>query len=524
MVDSDLKPWILECNLSPSLGICAKPESGGIVEEAVKGGLVRDMISLVGIGGAPASGPNTHAVSWEEATRHLADEAEAELARAGDYRRLFPGADPARYLPFFSLPRLADVQLADSLAGHPVPRPRLARRHVVEILDEDQMALYATHTGEYYRLNDTASLIWLLATEGLDPDAIAEQLAGTFAATDTGSPDPAVPTRLQLRQQVWDALAEWCRTGLLRQQGSQDDTPLSAGGGESLVDESAGDEQATPVSPPARPLRLACREGDYVLHTDSAPALARLSAFFAGQLAVGCEDRSQGTRLEVLRDSPGYTLAARGEVIAARVTLSGIGPVVATYLARQAASDERPVIDTALLTASNGAAAICLFATRDDSTAMARHLASSPDLTLSRGLRMEANRFGHAEPLGLPISQAGRHDDATLPEAVTIQGVLWVNQGKSCLEDIHRNVSTLDTLGALLPACLGNGGKPTGAANVMVLSEWLTRCPRWAIETGETPESGLSRVLDELVAESGEPDASPHHWQPGVADVTASRV
>ena len=518
MVGSDLKPWILECNLSPSLGICAKPESGGIVEEAVKGGLVRDMISLVRIGADCASEPDTHAEPSEDAARHLAEEAEAELARAGDYRRLFPDADPARYLPFFSLPRLADIQLADSLAGHPVPRPRLARRHVAEILDEDQLALYATHTGQYYRLNATASLIWLLATEGLDPDAIAEQLAGSLNATDIGSSDPAAPTRQQLRQQVWDTLAEWCRTGLLRQRGSRDDAPLSAG------DESAGDETAAPVSPPCQPLRLACREGDYVLHSNSAPALARLSAFFAGRLSVQNEDRSPGIRLEILRDSPGYTLAAQGEVIASRVTLARLGAVVATYLARQAASDERPVIDTALLTARNGAAAICLFATHEDSEAMARQLASSPDLTLSRGLRMEASRLGHAEPLGLPISLAGLHDNATLAEVATIQGVLWVNQGKGCLEDIHRNVSTLDTLGALLPACLAGGGKAMGADNVMALSEWLSRCPRWAIETGEVADSGLSRVLQELLAESGEPEASPNHWQLGIADASDSRV
>lgn len=53
LVDDTLTPWILECNLSPSLGTCAAPEHGGSIEEAVKGGLVRDLIRLVDI---PAEG------------------------------------------------------------------------------------------------------------------------------------------------------------------------------------------------------------------------------------------------------------------------------------------------------------------------------------------------------------------------------------------------------------------------------------------------------------------------------------
>lgn len=49
MIDDELTPWILECNLRPSLGTCAAPEDGGIAEERIKGKLVRDMLRLVDI-------------------------------------------------------------------------------------------------------------------------------------------------------------------------------------------------------------------------------------------------------------------------------------------------------------------------------------------------------------------------------------------------------------------------------------------------------------------------------------------
>ena len=76
LVDADLKPWILECNLSPSLGTCAAPEDGGLVEERIKGELVCDMLSLVDVAGdhPPAEG-------LDAAT--LLAEVRAEESRAG---------------------------------------------------------------------------------------------------------------------------------------------------------------------------------------------------------------------------------------------------------------------------------------------------------------------------------------------------------------------------------------------------------------------------------------------------------
>ncbi|PXX99971.1 PqqD family peptide modification chaperone [Halomonas sp. LBP4] len=492
LVDDTLKPWILECNLSPSLGICAGPESGGRIEEAVKGGLVRDMISLLDIDGAA---PPADESSGADVSARLVAEAEAELARAGDFQRLFPAAEPSRYLPYFSLPALADIQLADGLAGRAVARPVLQRRHVAELLDDDQLALYATHTGRYYRPNDSAALIWLLATEGLDPDAIALELAR--AAVTEGDPPP---DHQALRRDVWATLARWCRAGLLCQQGSMA-VPASPTTG-------AGESRPTPttVASSGRAMQLAFDGRRWALHVDSAPASARLSDLLEGRLVpLSDEAASRLPRLEVLRDPAGYTLATDGEVLASRLTLAQLGSALLAHLVRQAATADRLVIDAGLLVTPQGSGVLCLFPAGEQSGDALRQLVSASGGVLARGLRLTMAGAPRVEPLGLPMPEVAVGSPAGVPESVEIRSVLCMHPDGSPGAALDP-ASSLDVLGALLPCCVSVTGAPLDAHTVTALGEWLSGLDRRSLSPGE--EEPSPTAVAAWLATLGEPGTS----------------
>ena len=172
MVDADLRPWLLECNLSPSLGVCAAPADGGDVEEAIKRRLVADMVNLVGLNEASRERATPDAPAAD-----LVAEADAELGRAGGFARVFPSAEATELMPFFAFPRAADRILAEHAAGRPLPAPRAQAWRVAEIIADDQLTLYGEASGELYATNPSAALIWLRASEGTDPDTITQELA-----------------------------------------------------------------------------------------------------------------------------------------------------------------------------------------------------------------------------------------------------------------------------------------------------------------------------------------------------------
>ena len=482
LIDDELNPWILECNLSPSLGVCAGPESGGRIEEQVKADLVADMVSLVGLNGS-ASAP-----AARDPAERIRLEAEREYARAGGFQRLYPNADAERYLPFFSLPRLADMVLADAVKGAPVKRPRVRRRYATEVITDDRLALYDAHSGRLYRLNETASFIWLMAMEGADPDSIAEKLASS-AAVNAG----VAPDQWAIRNAVWNCLADWAHPGLLIQQGEagsmHGEIPLRT----------RTSRPAHKPKPAPFQASLACGAQRLEFHTDSRPVAARLAAMLSplqtesGSLAA--------PRLEVVRDTPGYTLIFDGEVIASQLTLAAVGPVLCAYLARQAAADGEMVLDAGFVPGRDENAGSLLFASAGLGDGFALHFANYHGRGFARGLRFDTPCFDHARVIGLP----GQSDDNLIPanraclsRSHVVETVIIPRHENAPRENKIQTLSVGEALSELLPACFLANGEPLDAETLMVFVDWLSQRHLYSVDISdyETASEALTVYLD----------------------------
>ncbi|MCI4378603.1 hypothetical protein PGIGA_G00217730 [Pangasianodon gigas] len=154
MLDENLKPWVLEVNISPSL------HSNSALDVSIKGQMIRDVLNLAGfvlpkkediIPSSNSSGSSSTSSLYEGArersrsdlspdeklkrafyltqnsgeqdfhstilevltpddVRVLA-ESEDELSRLGDFERIFPSPASSRYLRFFEQPRYLNILL-----------------------------------------------------------------------------------------------------------------------------------------------------------------------------------------------------------------------------------------------------------------------------------------------------------------------------------------------------------------------------------------------------------------------------
>ncbi len=294
MLDADLKPWILECNLSPSLDVCSAPEDGGIDEARIKRQVVFDIVSMIG---ANENHPDWSRLSFEEKIRA---EWDWEQSRCGDFRSVFPGETPERYLTCFPVPRYSDLVLAEHAAGREMPSLSLEPNAVDEFVADDALALFSKQSESFFTPNPTASWIWLQLAEGLTPAQIIDLLCKETSA----------PVN-QVSRDVWDTLADWAQKGLVRltdQLPSESPTVPAVGNGEW-----AGDTVV-------RMGETACR----VRYTHG-PVGQRLEAYAS---ALPLTTSVPQTTIDVVEGAQGYTMLRGTRVVASDVRLSRIVPLL----------------------------------------------------------------------------------------------------------------------------------------------------------------------------------------------------
>ena len=493
LIDQDLRPWLLECNLSPSLGVCAAPEDGGDTEAAVKRQLVADMVAMLGLN----EPERTRAAPDAPATQIVA-EADAELARAGGFTRVYPTPDVAAHLPFFAFPRQADMVLARHVANSPLDTPRATCWRAAEIVAGEALTLYHEGTGEVYAPNPSAALIWLHAASGLNPERIALELA---AASGIGPADPQAFD--EIRRHCWETVADWAEAGLLVQQPAGEDTRPE-------VRPQAADAVTSTAVNVATTIRVGRMHA--TMHSWSAPATHRLAPLLR-PLAMP-SGFTGSLHLELTRGRAGFTLLTEGRVRHENVTLAALGPLMVEELLGHAPDDGELALTASLVAlgpTASGARDVVLicrdYTDADDALAVA--LGAEADADACGGTCIDVAESGHVTGLGLPLRVAADrdsaliaglahghrrtppplwtwragHDGHLLPSSTatnlspcTVRAIiLWQPDGDQGADTTHELVAT--DVHTLLPRLLA-GGRQAGAEipdrdHVTRLATWL---------------------------------------------------
>lgn len=526
LIDDELKPWILECNLSPSMDICAGTDSGGRTEARIKEGLVADMVSLLGLNVSASASPIS------DPAERIWTDAGNEAARSGDFQRLYPNPNVKDYLRFFAVPRLEDIVLADALTATPIRRPQLQRRHTSELITDEQISLYDSDTGRLMKLNQTASFIWLMAMEDVDPDTIAEQLSVSVAASLKGD----APALWAIRTDVWNCLADWAHQGLLMQKPEA----LSANGATSLPARplAACSSKAPILRSSSFSSRIRCGIQCLDVHTNSPPVATRLDVLLSSlssELETEPDPETRTTpRLEIVRDRAGYSLVVDGEVLAARIPLAAVTPVLARQLIRMSVGENQMVMDVGFVTASEKEGGAVMFASAGPglADAFASQFAHDHGLGFARGLRFDIHSFNLASALGFPGQISAAEFDRVNPDvrlpgsgevpyrhqlADQLEGFLippnsadvssraqivetlivprWDDDSR---EQKIRMLSVEVALADLLPSCFAAKGKLLDAETLVSLVDWLSQRQICSIDISDyqTASEALAHHLD----------------------------
>ena len=499
LVDADLNPWILECNLSPSLEVCAAPKDGGEVEEQMKRRLVGDLVALLNLNGDSADADNVSAPA-----ARIGAVAEGELRRAGDYTRVYPDSDPEAYLPYFPLPRQADLALADAVTGSAVQRPKVRPHRVQEIIGEGRLGLYGEREGTLYTPNDVAAWIWLQATDGVAPDSIADALLDAQRQAGQPADDWTV------REQVWDILADSAASSLLL-QGTQP----------SGVPDSQADPDGTTESDDSgvEPSSLFTFAGERSLRITlpDAPVASRVAAAFPALR----ESASAEETLSVLRSGRGYAIADHRGVKADGLRLAQVAPVLRQMLLNRGLTDaDELALDgvlvpvTAADAAGNAGTAI-LVTSRDPALAgaaaimVARAVGSQrfsgglylpPDggpvraaglpLVVDHGVGADLLNDHHSRHLHQTRAGAPTHlmippTDRTRPGYKVGTVLVAQTETSGGTDAVLQTADRLDVLSAILPVLTGARGVAPDGAQITGLNQRLEGMELFALDVTE---------------------------------------
>ena len=494
-INSDLKPYLLECNLSPDLKVCSGPEDGGDVEYEVKNQVVVDMVSLLGLN-----------LPLEETSQmNMFERTDLELSRSGQFTRLFPAEDTVEdYLSFFPVPRYSDILLAEHILGRKPNPLKFTPSQTTEIITDDELVLYYEKTGTLFKPSELSGWIWLKMADGAAPDEIAGELLEVHAASQG---EPNADQRWQIHNNVWNVLAEWAQIGMIKIAGNGD-----------LATES-------PKKPRPEILKTTVCAGTQFVELDYGTDI--LKKYLEPLFRKAPTSAKADIKISLQQAGNGYAIAKDSKLVASNIGLDKIGEAVSRELFQQAVigQDEVGLGGTWAPVSKNQGDIFLAASDSQKDGALSVLYAAETKKGLSGGVTLNLET-GAITPIGLPI----RIDDSSTDEsdalkALTASGTiqnstmggrgrlipstcgedgqeyrlrrLFVeghNLGGEESENPSENTPHHTALVSLITAITGeNGGAPSGL-QVQKLNDWLN-----AIEVQFVDDTNIDTAVKGLV-------------------------
>ena len=414
-INADLKPYLLECNLSPDLKVCSGPEDGGDVEYQVKNQVVVDMVSLLGLNLPPE----------ETSKMDMFERADSELSRSGQFTRLFPAKETVEdYLSFFPVPRYSDVLLAEHVLGRKPTPLKFTPSQTMEIITDDELVLYYEKTGALFKPSELSGWIWLKMADGASAEDIAAELIEVHTASQG---EPNSDQRWQIHNNVWNVLVEWAQIGMIKLAGK--------------------DDLATESSSKARTdtLKTTISAGTQFIEIDYGTEI--LKKYLEPLYCKAPASAKADVKISLQQTGNGYAVARDSKMVAANIGLGKIGEAVSRELFEQAVIGQNEIAlggTWVPISKTQGDFFLAASGSKKDGALAVLYAAETKNgLSGAVTLNLET---GAISPIGLPI----RIDDSSTDSSDAL---------KSLTASGTIQNSMLGGRGRLMPSTHGVGGQ-----------------------------------------------------------------
>jgi len=232
-------------------------------------------------------------------------------------------------------------------------------------------------------------------------------------------------------------------------------------------------------------MALSCGRFRARFFTDSAPLVNRIESLLEPMAISDEAGKDSLPRLEIVRDTPGFTLILDGQVIRSRLSLAAVIPALASCLATHAARHDDIAIDAGLVAGPDSEIFLVSHSEPSLRDAMTLALSTQWRMDFGRGALFKSADGSGVTGLGLPLHNSDG-DELFTPAKAGITGrvnaVLVPSEeplgGGSGVQTLTVN----ESLRHLISSCCGEDGRPLDTDGFARLAGWLEGRERYLVD------------------------------------------